>query len=439
MGVTTPGAGRVPPLSRGSLSSLVTLALVVAIAGQATAESWTLLWSENFADVSDWTLEGHWTTTGAGGSPPDSLVVIPGAQTGTQLGPTYRSAGGSLWDDSTNNVVRIELDNILFPDLGGGADNRQLTWVLADSGANHVPDQADAIQDWMEIRLMDAPCCGVIAWRVVVKDDGVQQANQDFTIPQFQDVDGAFPAMFANITLNTVLSRFWINWSFPGNSGAHTGTWTGDGPFAETNSVRVNLWGYSTQFGLYIDNMALYGNQTFVPPPPPPPPPPPRKRIHADFGYAISELGTQFYDRSNGPGKMVAWKWSFGDGYGSSREFPFHTFMCRGNFTVVLEVEDEYGNQGKVSAQVRMNATHPLCGIVTRGEEGVKVLVGNQQLDVPTGVFIGIAAISATSLALGIDIPYFPRSLRLFLLFLSAVGLFITLGLLGEIFGMLGA
>lgn len=434
MGVTTPGPGRLPPLPRGSLSTCVALLIVVAIAGQAAAETWTTLWSEDFADVTDWTLEGHWSTTGGGGSPPNMLTFQPGGNLDVYIGPSYRSAPGSLWDDSVSDVLRIELSNILFPDLGGASENRQLAWVLADSGANHIPDQVDAIPDWMEIRLLDATCCGVIGWRITVKDDGVQQPDQDFTIPQFQDVDGAPPALSANITLNTLLKRFWINWSFPGQSGAHTGTWTGDGPFAESNSIQLNLWGYSSLAGLYIDGITLYGNQTYIPPPPPPPPPPPRKRVHADFGYAISELGTQFYDRSVGPGRMVSWRWSFGDGYGSSRENPFHAFMCRGNFTVQLEVVDEYGNQGSVSAQVRMNETRPLCGIVTRGEEGVTVSVGGQHLDVPTGVFIGVAAISAASLAFGIEIPFFPRSLRLFLLFISAVGLFVTLGLLGEVF-----
>lgn len=414
----------VKPRLRVVGAGLLTLIALLTIAGLAAAETWTLIWSEGFDDVTDWTLEAHWDND----TPPpqdNQIRVDPGADPGVWLGPTYRSGGTSLWNDGANQILRIQLDNITFADLGAGSFNRQLAWVIADSGVNHIPDAADAIPDWFEVRLLDATCCGVIGWRVIVKDDGVEQAVQDFPIAQFQQGDLEM-ALFANITINTLINRFWINWSRPGDSGAHTGTWTGDGPFAESDSNQVNFWGYSTLAPLWIDDVALYGNHTDVPGPPPPPPT--SGQVHANLRWSITAFGVQFYDKSEAPGRVVEWLWSFGDGYGSRRANPLHEFPCAGRYFVQILVVDEFGNRGDASNFVEVNESTPTCGILQRHEGGVDVKTAGGWINIPQAFFLGLILFSAASIAMGVEFPYLSVRVRILLLAFSILMFSITLG-----------
>lgn len=403
------------------------LVVILALAGAAAGEAWTTIWSEDFVSTSDWTLESHWNNDA---SPPFDgwIYVHPGGNRGVWLGPSYRSAPGSLWNDADQQILRIQLDRVLFPNLGGGSENRQLAWVLADSGVNHIPDAADAIADWMEFRLQDATCCGVIGWYVLVKDDGVEQTGQSFSIAQFEDNDPQ-DALSANITINTFVNRFWINWSTTSQSGSHTGTWTGDGPFAESDAIQLNLWGYSTLAQMFEDNLTLYGNHTA--PPPLPPPPPTSGQVHANLRWSNTPFGVQFYDRTEAPGRVVEWLWSFGDGYGSRRANPLHEYPCAGHYFVQLSVVDEYGNRGDASNYVDVNESTPTCGILQRHEGGLAVHTAGGWLNIPQAFFLGLILFSAASIAMGVEFPYFSIRVRIVILAFSIVMLLITFGLVG--------
>src|SRR5512146_477466 len=61
----------------------------------------------------------------------------------------------------------------------------------------------------------------------------------------------------------------------------------------------------------------------------------------ADF-YTSTPTGTapftvSFSDRSRGAGPL-SWHWEFGDGTGSDRENPAHTYKADGEYTVTLTV-----------------------------------------------------------------------------------------------------
>lgn len=429
-GATAPGGGKTPS-RQGPLALTILVVVVLAGTGTVWAESWTLLWEEDFTIVTDWTIEAH--QTASSGKLNFNTPTAP--DTSTWWGPNYRTVAGSAWNPVVNKAINFTIDNFRFGDLGAaGGINRQVAWIFEDGGSRSTPDAGGA-GNWFQLKVINANCCAVQAWNVQVKDNGVITVNTDYPIgfnPQGMDID-------ANVTINVQAQRYWINWTIGGGSGSNTGTWPSspDGPF-ESASVEMAMWGYSntvtTSTDPWQEQHDYLALTVSVPDPPPPPaPPPPRERIHADFGYSITSFGTQFYDRSNGPGKMVQWAWSFGDGYGSRREHPFHAFMCRGNYTVSLEVVDEYGNQGSVTAQVFQDETKSLCGILTRGEEGLRINASGTVISLPTGLFIVLAALSGGTLLMGIEIPFVPRSLRLLLLFLSAVGLALTLGAFGTV------
>ena len=397
---------------------------LLMVAGGASAEDWTLLWSEDFCSSAGWTVAANHVIAPAS----CDLEAIPGGW----FGPTYMTTG--TWDPATQGILKIHVENLQA--TGSGADNTQLAMSV---DADHRTVDATG-NDFLELRLVGCGSCGPdYSWTVLWKDDG--GSLHTTTHPLAGDWR-AF-RMDANITLNVPLLRYWINYTVQGGSdtGSFTGLWTNDvdGPFAESSAFFLNFWTYASAGNWYVgetnagEDVGLYWAEAPEIPPPPPPPPPPRKHVHADFGWTEGELGTQFYDRSVGDGEMVAWNWSFGDGYGSRRANPFHTYMCRGNYTVILEVEDIYGERGTVSATYRENITRPLCGVITRGEEGIQIDTGERLITVPTAVFLITAVLSASSLAMGFEIPFVPRWIRWLLLMVSVLGLMVTFGFIGSI------
>jgi uncharacterized protein (TIGR02145 family) len=66
----------------------------------------------------------------------------------------------------------------------------------------------------------------------------------------------------------------------------------------------------------------------------------------ADFSANPTTLvvgqSVQFTDLStNNP---ISWNWSFGDGYASTLQNPSHTYSTAGNYTVTLQVTNQYGS-----------------------------------------------------------------------------------------------
>ena len=67
----------------------------------------------------------------------------------------------------------------------------------------------------------------------------------------------------------------------------------------------------------------------------------------ADFNatpmLGVAPLSVNFTDASTpANGSIVSWSWNFGDGRSSSNQNPTHTYTAAGDYTVILDVEDEY-------------------------------------------------------------------------------------------------
>ena len=75
------------------------------------------------------------------------------------------------------------------------------------------------------------------------------------------------------------------------------------------------------------------------------------------FEFKIDGASVNFNDTSTDPdGKIVGWKWSFGDGSSSTDPSPVHTYKANGNYKVVLEVTDDSGNSATVERTVQITA-----------------------------------------------------------------------------------
>lgn len=183
-----------------------------------------------------------------------------------------------------------------------------------------------------------------------------------------------------------------------------------------------------------MEDLAIYTNQTgAVVPPPPPPPPPPRGEVHGDFAWSPGTFGVQFHDRSNAPGTLVSWRWDFGDGYGSRRENPMHDYPCRGNYTVTLYLEDQYGNKGNVSKPVSIGTNSTTCGILAHYEEGLVINVGGTLVTIPQAFFLVMLVVSGATIAMGMEFPLISMRARKLLFVLSVTLTLIAFGALSWI------
>jgi hypothetical protein len=83
------------------------------------------------------------------------------------------------------------------------------------------------------------------------------------------------------------------------------------------------------------------------------PPPAPNVLPSAFFGSACTKLSCSFTDRSkDSDGKIVAWKWSFADGTGSTTRSPTHPYRAGGTYKVRLTVTDDRGATDAVTHSV---------------------------------------------------------------------------------------
>lgn len=425
----------------------------------ASAETFTTLWEENFDEASEWNFHPHFFLNG---NPPyEAGFLYYSAQdgAGSWEGPNFRVTS-DVWHPHQSPVLNLTIDNMKIADLAGFPDplNMQVAFKFEDTGSRSPIDDNSG-DSWFQLKLISANCCGVQSWDVQIMDEGVVIVSQDIPIgfdPTQEEVsEGINYEIDANLTINLNVHRYWLNWSIGPHIGAFTGTWTPapDGPF-DSNSVELTMWAYSNTQGSVWDPyhwkwdyLALSTNETGGMPEPSPPSEPgevPKEEspdVVADFAFNVGLLGTQFFDRSAGPGKIVQWDWFFGDDYGSRKQDPFHAYACAGTYEVTLQVTDEFGHIGSVRAPITVKEDRPSCGFFQRSEEGVTVGKDPGVL-IPTAFFIVLLIVSASSLAFGIEInykgePLVSRQFRWLLVAFSVIMLLFTLGIVGAVANLL--
>ncbi|MFQ6117713.1 MAG: PKD domain-containing protein [Candidatus Bipolaricaulia bacterium] len=77
----------------------------------------------------------------------------------------------------------------------------------------------------------------------------------------------------------------------------------------------------------------------------------------ADFTFSPAEPTTddtvQFMDRSHDPdGKIVGWRWEFGDGAAASVQTPSHKYTAPGSYTIRLTVTDNEGATATATKEI---------------------------------------------------------------------------------------
>ncbi len=81
-----------------------------------------------------------------------------------------------------------------------------------------------------------------------------------------------------------------------------------------------------------------------TPPSPPPPPASGNKPPKADFDARCKKRKCDFTDKSkDDDGRIVAWRWNFGDGASSQQRNKSHTYDESGKYSVTLTVTDDRG------------------------------------------------------------------------------------------------
>ena len=72
--------------------------------------------------------------------------------------------------------------------------------------------------------------------------------------------------------------------------------------------------------------------------------------LDASFSYSIDGNLVSFTDKSYGG--AVVWIWNFGDGSGSTKQSPTHTYKASGKYIVSLTVYDSGGHSSKASVEI---------------------------------------------------------------------------------------
>ena len=75
--------------------------------------------------------------------------------------------------------------------------------------------------------------------------------------------------------------------------------------------------------------------------------------FHAVNVFGDDPLEITFFDDTVHVGNIVSWEWDFGDSSGTSTDQnPVYTYGSGGTYTVILDVEDEFGNIDTVSHEI---------------------------------------------------------------------------------------
>jgi len=76
----------------------------------------------------------------------------------------------------------------------------------------------------------------------------------------------------------------------------------------------------------------------------------------ASFSWSSNNVSAYFNDASiKGSGEIVSWHWDFGDGSSSTEKNPSHQYSGYGDYTVILQVEDENGKSDDAETRVSIN------------------------------------------------------------------------------------
>jgi PKD repeat protein len=74
--------------------------------------------------------------------------------------------------------------------------------------------------------------------------------------------------------------------------------------------------------------------------------------LEARFSLTVADMSRRlvaFHDDSLTTGKLVSWKWDFGDGASSTEQNPLHAYAKPGNYVTILDVTDENGKTSRRS------------------------------------------------------------------------------------------
>ena len=113
-------------------------------------------------------------------------------------------------------------------------------------------------------------------------------------------------------------------------------TYGGAGTYTVTLRVTDN--------GGSSDQLSSHVSVTASAPPPPPPPPPGNKPPEANFEVHCKKRKCDFTDKGkDDDGRIVAWRWNFGDGASSQERNPSHEYDESGKYSVALTVTDDRG------------------------------------------------------------------------------------------------
>ena len=110
------------------------------------------------------------------------------------------------------------------------------------------------------------------------------------------------------------------------------------------------------------------------------PAPPPVAPV-AEFAFQVSALSALFEDMSTG--EPTAWSWDFGDGDGTNRRNPLHTYAVAGTYTVTLTVSAP-GGQSTKRKFVTVEAGEPLIADFGFTANGLIVLFSDSSAGEPT-------------------------------------------------------
>jgi len=80
------------------------------------------------------------------------------------------------------------------------------------------------------------------------------------------------------------------------------------------------------------------------------------KNPTALFSWSSNNVSVYFNDASiKGGGEIANWHWDFGDGSSSNEKNPSHQYSGYGDYTVMLQVEDENGKSDDVETRISIN------------------------------------------------------------------------------------
>ena len=129
---------------------------------------------------------------------------------------------------------------------------------------------------------------------------------------------------------------------------------------------------------------------TVVEPEQEPPPPPPNQSPVADVGGPYSgKVGQKIYFSGAGSydpdGRIVGYKWSFGDGAAATGGSVTHVYSEPGTYTVTLKVTDDDGAVDTASTTCKVTIVQPSGYFTVNGQKVTKtgtITIGSNVLDI---------------------------------------------------------